>query len=95
MPYGWTEMAVEKYPVLFETSRKMETAKLHYKLSRHGERLALEIASDKELGPIAVRLGPFDKRPGDSSVQVNGKNPESTTEHSGDSWWVKFTISIL
>ena len=94
MPYGWTEMAVEKYPVLSKNGGKMETALLHYKLSRRGKKMALEIASDRQLGLISVRLGPFDKPPGASSVRVNGKDPESIIEHGGDSWWVKFTISI-
>lgn len=92
MPLGWSELAVKKYPVLFDHAGKLETALLHYKLVRSADRMKLEIASDKEVGPVAVRLGPFEKQPGPASVRVNGKSPESTVESSGDSWWVRFTL---
>jgi hypothetical protein len=95
MPYDWNEMAVEKYPVLFEHSRKMEAAFLRYKLERSTEGMSLEIAADKDLGPVVMRLGPFEKQPEASDIQVNGQNPTGAlVEHSGDSWWVKFTTSI-
>jgi hypothetical protein len=94
MPYGWSEMAVEKYPVLFERSEKMETALMHYKLERSTKGMNLAIASDKELGPVAMRLGPFEKQPDVSNIQVNGKSQEGSVEHSGDSWWVRFTTPV-
>ncbi len=34
MPYGWSKIVVEKYPILFEHSGKMETAFIHYKLGK-------------------------------------------------------------
>src|SRR5208282_4681958 len=37
MPYGWSEMAVKKYPVVFGRSGKMKTAFLRYKLERSAE----------------------------------------------------------
>jgi hypothetical protein len=95
MPYGWNEIAVEKYPVLFEQSGKMETTLLRYKLKRSGDGMKLKISSDKELGPVAIRLGPFEKQPDASNIRVNGKCPtETSIEHSGDSWWVRFTIPV-
>jgi hypothetical protein len=95
MPYGWKKIAVEKYPVLFARAGKFETALLRYSLVRSGEEMKLEIASDKELGPVAMRLGPFEKQPGTSSIKVNGQRPENTVEHSGDSWWVRFTLASI
>ncbi|MGH7950483.1 MAG: hypothetical protein ACREFE_00980 [Limisphaerales bacterium] len=95
MPFGWKEMAVKKYPVLFEQSGKMETAHLNYKLSRSGDKMKLEISSDKKLGEVAMRLGPFEKKPEASSVRINGKIPAQTSiERSGDSWWMRFIMSI-
>lgn len=94
MPFGWTKIAVDKYPVLFMHSGKMESAFIHYKLERLNNKMKLEIASDKELGEIAFRLGPFEKQPDEKSVQVNGKYPKIDNEHSGDSWWVRFTIPV-
>ncbi len=99
MPYGWKEVAVEKYPVLFNHAGTFETALLRYKLTRSGERMKLEIASDKETGPVKVRLGPFENQPGKGSVQVNGQHlnssSESSLEYSGDSWWVRFTMPSI
>jgi hypothetical protein len=57
--------------------------------------MELEIASDQEIGPVAMRLGPFEKQPDTGSVLVNGQRPESSIEHSGDSWWVKFTMPSI
>lgn len=95
MPYGWKEIAVEKYPVVFERAGKMATAHVHYRLERSGEKMNLTIGADEDLGPVAMRLGPFEKRPASSSVRVNGEIPaQASIERSGDSWWVRFTASI-
>ena len=95
MPYGWNEIAVESYPLLFEHMGKTEPALMHYKLDRLAGRMNIEISSNKELGPIAIRLGPFDKRPGGTNVRINGRLPENATvQYSGDSWWVGFKASI-
>jgi len=94
MPYGWNEMAVEKYPVLFERSGKAESTHLRYKLERSAAGMKLEIAADQNLGPVLMRLGPFEKQPGASSIRVNGKIQEVSVEHSGDSWWVRFSIPV-
>jgi hypothetical protein len=95
MPYDWKEMAADQYPVLFDQSEKTAIAHLNYKLSRAGDKMNLEISSDKELGPVAMRLGPFEKRPTASNVRVNGNIPAQTSiDHSGDSWWVKFTMPV-
>ena len=99
MPCGWKEMAVEKYPVLFNHAGKLETAFLRYKLTRSGERMKLEIVSDKEIGPVKVRLGPFENQPGKGCVQINGQHLErssdSSLQYSGDSWWVRFTMPSI
>jgi hypothetical protein len=95
MPYDWNEIAVHKYPVLFKLQGKMDTTFLRYKLQRSSSRMTLEIASDRNLGPVAIRLGPFENRPNASSVRVNGNLPMQTSvEHSGDSWWVRFTMPV-
>lgn len=95
MPYEWSEMAVEKYPVLFQGSGKLQAASLHYKLVRSGDGMELQIGADKDLGPIELRLGPFAKRPKASNILVNGQTPAGTAiEHSGDSWWIKFRSSL-
>jgi hypothetical protein len=95
MPCGWSEIAVQKYPVLFNQSGKLETALLGYELKRAGDRMELKISSNQELGPVATRLGPFAMRPNAESVRVNGKVPKATlVEHSGDSWWVRFTMPV-
>jgi hypothetical protein len=68
---------------------------MRYRLVRSGRKMKLNIASESDLGPVAMRLGPFEKPPGPSSVIVNGKRPaDVTVEHSGDSWWAKFTMPV-
>ena len=95
MPYDWDEIAVEKYPLVFEDSGNIKTAFLHYKLERKGRGMTLEIGADREIGPVAMRLGPFEKQLEVSKISVNGQIPrEAVVEHSGDSWWVKFTIPV-
>lgn len=95
MPYNWNEIAVTKYPVLFEHSGKIGTALLNYRLQRSGEGMKVQINADEVLGPVAMRLGPFEKRPEISKIRVNGENPtETLVEHSGDSWWVGFTANV-
>ena len=95
MPYDWTEISVEKYPVVFEDSGKLETTFLHYKLERTRYGMKLEIDADKDLGMVRMRLGPFEKQPKSSDVRVNGQTPAGASiEKSGDSWWVKFTMSV-
>jgi len=95
MPYGWKEMAMERYPVLFERQGTLETAHLRYKLERSGDRMKLEISADRDLGPVAMRLGPFAQQPATSEIRVNGESPAgASVEPSGDSWWVRFTLSV-
>ena len=94
MPYGWNKIAVEKYPVLFKHSGKMQKAFVRYKLERSSDKMNLEIASDQELGAVAMRLGPFEKQPGASSILVNGKYQKITAEQSGDSWWARFMMPV-
>jgi hypothetical protein len=95
MPYDWNEMAVARYPVLCENTGKMETAYLTYKLRRAGRGMKLEISADRQLGPVAMRLGPFEKQPEAANIRVNGQSPAgASVEHSGDSWWVKFTTAV-
>ena len=95
MPYDWNEIAVKKYPLVFESSGKLENASLTYRLGRSGKGMDLSISSDKDLGQVAIRLGPFENRPETSSVRVNGRTPFGTAvEHSGDSWWVRFKMHV-
>lgn len=95
MPYGWTQMGVNKYPVLFERAGKRATTRLHYRLERAGKEMKLTIAADQKLGPVLMRLGPFARRPNASDVRVNGQIPPgASVEHSGDSWWVRFTTTV-
>ncbi|HEY2084329.1 MAG TPA: hypothetical protein VGI88_16230 [Verrucomicrobiae bacterium] len=95
LPYGWSNIAVDKYPIVFEKSGKMEAAVLSYKLERDGKNMKLEISADKELGPVAMRLGPFEKQPAASSVRVNGEIPSGAAiQRSGDSWWVQWTMPV-
>jgi hypothetical protein len=95
MPYGWNEIAVQKYPVLFKRAGKTDTALLHYKLERRDAQMNLNVSSDKVLGSVTARIGPFAQRPSASSVRVNGKPPaRPSIEHSGDSWWVRFTMTV-
>ena len=94
MPYDWNGIAVTDYPVLYENG-KMTTAHMSYKLNRAGKRMNLEIQADQDLGPVTIRLGPFEKRPSASSVRMNGKTPSGAiVQHDGDSWWVKFVAPI-
>lgn len=95
MPYDWNKIAVEKYPVVFEDSGKMETAFLHYTLKRTTHGMKLEIHADKDLGIVTMRLGPFEKAPKPSDIQVNSHPPANATiVQSGDSWWVSFAAPI-
>ncbi len=100
LPYGWNEIAVSKYPALLEHNGNRETALLHYDLRRAGQRMTLDIAADRPLGTVSLRLGPFEKQPTAADVLVNGKHPsdakpsEFKIEQSGDSWWVSFTTVV-
>ncbi len=95
LPYDWNQIAVKKYPVLFENSGNIETALLHYKLTRSGKGMTLKIGADRALGPVAMRLGPFETQPAISNIHVNGQNPTGAQiESSGDSWWVAFNENI-
>ena len=85
---------MEKYPVLFKHSGEMETAFIQYKLERSSDKMKLEITSDKELGKIAFRMGPFEKQPDEISVLVNGKYQNITVEQSGDSWWESCSVPV-
>jgi hypothetical protein len=63
--------------------------------STPGGRAAREKYTDAGLGPVAMRLGPFEGKPGASDVQVDGKRPPATSvERSGDSWWVRFKMPV-
>lgn len=95
MPYDWNEISVSKYPVVFELAGKLETALLSYRLTRSGDAIDLRIGADEELGPVAMRLGPFARRPEAVRVLVNGKVPSGTSvEHGGDSWWIRFSTRV-
>ncbi|HEV2318931.1 MAG TPA: hypothetical protein VGV18_04230, partial [Verrucomicrobiae bacterium] len=95
MPYDWKEISVTGFPVLFENSGGPKASFLDYKLKRFDDGMKLEISSLKEIGPVVVRLGPFDQKPEISKVRVNGRQmPDAQAERSGDSWWVRFTSKI-
>jgi hypothetical protein len=88
-------MSATRYPVLFTHSGKTDTALLDYKLQRSDGGMKLKISASEEIGPVAMRFGPFETQPEISKVHINGKSPaNAVTEHSGDSWWVKFTADI-
>ena len=96
MPFGWSEIAVAKYPVLVERNGKTETARLQYRLVRAQGRMNLKISANQELGPVAMRLGPFANQPQASDVEVNGKHPaKAEVAKSGDSWWVSFMAPVM
>jgi hypothetical protein len=95
MPYDWNEITVNKYPVLFEHSGTTGMAYVDYNLKRVHDGMELNISADQALGPIAMRLGPFEKQPDISDVHINGQSPVgASVEQSGDSWWVRFTTEI-
>ena len=95
MPYGWNEIAVERYPVLTEHAGKTETALMQYKLERVAGRMNLDISSSKELGPVSMRLGPFVRKPSGTDVLINGRSPDNAAVvQSGDSWWVGFKATV-
>jgi hypothetical protein len=95
MPYDWNEIAVEKYPIVFEDSGKMETAFLRYTLKRAGHGMTLKISADHDLGIVGMRLGPFEEKPKASDVRVNGQRlANADVLHSGDSWWVNFAAAV-
>ena len=96
MPYGWNKITVDKYPVLFEAAGKTGTTFLRYQLERTLKGMNLKISAEKALGPVAMRLGPFEKPPDTSSIRENGQIPAgAVVEHSGDSWWVRFTAPVV
>jgi hypothetical protein len=95
LPYGWTEIAIDKYPALVEQQGRPETAFLHYHLRRTARGIDFEVSSDRKLGAVSFRLGPFAERPDGSVIRVNGKPPtEPSFEQSGDSWWVSFVEPV-
>lgn len=95
MPYGWTELATDKYPILFSRDGKVETALLNYRLTRSTSQMNLTLSANKPIGTVHVRLGPFKESPSPSSVLVNGKHPEGAAiTHSGDSFWVTCTTIL-
>lgn len=90
-PYGWREVTVQKYPVEVERSGHLESAQISYKLRRSGSHMRFDLSANQPLGSIAVRLGPFAKKPKASDVRVNGEiSIGARVEYSGDSWWVAF-----
>ncbi|HEX5283984.1 MAG TPA: hypothetical protein VFW30_07685 [Bryocella sp.] len=95
MPYGWTELATEKYPILFSRDGKTDTALLNYRLTRSAGQMSLAISASKPIGTVPVRLGPFQDSPSLSSILINGKHPEdASVTHSGDSWWVSCSTNL-
>ena len=95
MPYDWKDVVVTDYPVLCENAGKMTTAHVSYKLNRAGKRMNLEIHANNQLGPITMRLGPFENQPSASDIRVNGEIPsDAIVQHSGDSWWATFVMSV-
>jgi hypothetical protein len=95
MPYDWRVITVEKYPLAFSSEGKLQTAFLNYKLKRSGDEMDLRISSDKDIGPVAVRLGPFAEQPQARSIRVNGKIPaRAAVKHCGDSWWILFEMPV-
>lgn len=57
--------------------------------------MSLNISSNKAIGPVSVRLGPFKDSPATTSVLINGKHPDgASVSHSGDSYWVSFTTNL-
>lgn len=95
MPYDWRRMDVIDYPVLFERDGVIDTTHLRYEMLRKDGRVVLRIHSNKQLGVVAIRLGPFERRPVRSSISINGKIPDgSSIEYSGDSWWMRFSSKI-
>ncbi len=95
MPYGWTEIAVDKYPTLFSHDGRVETALLNYRLVRSSGKMSLDISSNKAVGPVSIRVGPFKDSPATTSVLINGKHPDgASVSHSGDSYWVSCTTTL-
>lgn len=95
MPYGWNQMAVSKYPVLFESLGKRETVLLSYSLRRSGGLMEFTTSCNKKLGPISVRLGPFERRPTTAEIRVNGERPsKAVIDQSGDSWWARLSVPV-
>jgi hypothetical protein len=95
MPYGWSEMTVDKLPALVQTADGPQLAAFGYTLRRDGRKMTLEMTSDKSLGAVAFRLGPFKKDPGTPSASVNGEKAVGTKEFSGDSWWIRINAASV
>lgn len=95
MPYGWKELAVDKYPALYSHDGKTDTAMVRYRLVRTPSQMDFDVSASKAIGPVSMRLGPFKDAPSTTSVLVNGKHPEgASVSHSGDSYWVSFTTPL-
>lgn len=95
MPFDWKTIEVDKYPVLLERNGKLLMARMHYRLERVPAGMQLEVSADHDLGPVTVRLGPFENQPQPSAIRVNGRVPaKASVEHSGDSWWIRLALRI-
>lgn len=95
MPYGWSRMAVNDYPVLAGPAAKAATAHVRYELKRVGRQMQLSLSCDRDLGPVLLRVGPFAQRPEAADLLFNGAPPAGVTiEWSGDSWWARYTASV-
>ncbi len=95
MPYGWTEMSVNKYPALVERNGRTEIARIHYDLRRSGGEMRFTVSANRNLGMVDMRLGPYATAPSASDVLVNGSHPaDPSITQSGDSWWISFTSSV-
>lgn len=95
LPYGWSEIAVNNYPVLVQRAGRTESTHLRYRLELANGHLNFAISSDLDLGAVTVRLGPFENKPSASEVRLNGRLPKKAMiQHSGDSWWVQCTAHI-
>lgn len=94
MPFGWSRIAVEEYPVVLERSNRRERALLRYELVRMGEGMEMKVSADKDLGPVMVRLGPLERRSPASGIRINGVVHDVSMERSGDSWWARCTVGV-
>ncbi len=89
VPYGWNRTEIRDYPVWLEDGRR---ANLRYTLIRDKGEMRMELASDRVLPSLELRLGPFKNKPKSGEGKANGKTIKGKVEQSGDCWWVRFSI---
>lgn len=89
LPIGWTGMDVGKWPVRTTSGGKSELIPISIRLRRdkQARKLDMEIGSEKPIGAVRLRLGPFPRDAKKLSVRQDERRTTHDLFAAGDSTW--------